>query len=394
MVQDVDIVFQKTDKHAADAQEEVAKKHHAARVIAFYLPQYHPIPENNEWWGPGFTEWTNVASAKPLFRGHQQPRFPANLGFYDLRVPEVRRQQAEMARDAGIEGFCYWHYWFGNGRRLLERPFNEVISSGEPNFPFCLAWANQTWTGVWHGASDRILVEQRYPGDKDYREHFFSLLPAFTDDRYIKVEGKPVFVVYRPRELPDSRRFCNLWREYAHEAGLPGLYLVAIVGDGWDEPNTGFDIRIPCEPGTMLKKFRFTRFEKLKHLLLKQDLYHSGRPIISRPLMYDYSRVISTATDNYTGSLPTLPCVVPNWDNTPRCGARGFLFTSQSPELYGVHLRNAVKYVKQMPDQEPFIFIKSWNEWAEGNFLEPDQRYGLEYLEVTNRVLKDSAFLP
>ena len=168
-----------------------------ARLIALYLPQFHPIPENDQWWGKGFTEWTNVAKAVPMFSGHYQPRIPADLGFYDLRVPEVRMAQAEMAAEHGVEGFCYWHYWFA-GKRLLERPFNEVLKSGEPKFPFCLAWANQTWTGIWHGAPDRILIEQTYPGIKDYESHFYALLDSFIDERYIKIDGKPVFVVYKP----------------------------------------------------------------------------------------------------------------------------------------------------------------------------------------------------
>ena len=165
------------------------------RLIAFYLPQFHPIPENDEWWGRGFTEWTNVAKAVPLFRGHYQPHFPADLGFYDLRVPEVREAQAAMAKAYGIEGFCYYHYWFGHGRRLLERPFNEVLSSGKPDFPFCLCWANDTWTGIWHGAPNKVLIEQRYPGVEDYKAHFYALLDAFRDPRYMTVDGKKIFII-------------------------------------------------------------------------------------------------------------------------------------------------------------------------------------------------------
>ena len=174
--------------------------HTTPRLIAYYLPQYHPIPENDGWWGRGFTEWTNVAKARPLFRGHYQPHIPADLGFYDLRLPEVRQAQAELARQAGIEGFCYWHYWFA-GKRLLERPFNEVLASGKPDFPFCLAWANATWTGIWYDAPDRILMEQTYPGQDDHKAHFNALLPAFLDERYIRGGWKanlPGFPAFRP----------------------------------------------------------------------------------------------------------------------------------------------------------------------------------------------------
>ena len=156
-----------------------------ARLISFYLPQFHPIPENDRWWGRGFTEWTNVTKAKPLFKGHYQPRLPADLGYYDLRLPEVREAQAELARNAGIEGFCYYHYWFG-GKQLLEQPFNEVVASGKPDFPFCLCWANQTWTGVWYGAPHRTLVEQTYPGREGHRRHFLALRRAFLDERYLR----------------------------------------------------------------------------------------------------------------------------------------------------------------------------------------------------------------
>ncbi|HEX7787590.1 MAG TPA: glycoside hydrolase family 99-like domain-containing protein, partial [Methylomirabilota bacterium] len=199
-----------------------------ARVLAFYLPQFHPIPENDEWWGPGFTEWRNVAKARPLFRGHYQPRIPGELGFYDLRVPETRWAQAELARTHGVEAFCYWHYWFA-GRRILERPFREVLRLREPDFPFCLAWANQTWTGIWHGLRDRTLIEQTYPGRQDYVAHFHAVLPALQDPRYVTVDGKPLFYVYAPREMPNALEFTDLWRDLAVKAGLKGLYL---VGEG------------------------------------------------------------------------------------------------------------------------------------------------------------------
>ncbi len=198
------------------------------RVIAFYLPQFHPIAENDIWWGAGFTEWTNVAKAKSLFPGHRQPRVPADLGFYDLRVAETRAAQAAMARDCGVEGFCYWHYWFGNGRRILERPFHEVLASGEPDFPFCLAWANQSWTGIWHGNPGTTLIEQTYPGPADEVAHFEWALPAFRDPRHMRVDGKPIFVVFAPHDLPSTTSFIAHWRALAREAGLPGVYIIAI----------------------------------------------------------------------------------------------------------------------------------------------------------------------
>lgn len=203
-----------------------------ARVVALYLPQFHPIPENDRWWGPGFTEWTNVAGARPLFPGHRQPNLPGSLGFYDLRLAEVRAAQAALAQAHGIEAFCYWHYWFGDGRQLLERPFEEVLASGSPDISFCLGWANESWSGVWHGAPERILIEQRYPDDDDSL-HFAHLLTAFRDERYLRVGGRPVFHVYRPEQLPDASRFVQRWQDLAAEAGLPGMYLVAGLRDSY-----------------------------------------------------------------------------------------------------------------------------------------------------------------
>jgi lipopolysaccharide biosynthesis protein len=185
-----------------------------ARIVAYYLPQFHPIPENDKWWGRGFTEWTSVARAKPLFRGHYQPHIPADLGFYDLRVPETRIAQAEMASEHGIEGFCYWHYWFA-GKKLLERPFEEVLKSGEPNFPFCLGWANHSWTGIWDANPNRKLIEQTYPGTKDHEEHFRHLLQAFIDPRYITVDGKPLLILFRPYEILACKHMTDLWRVLA-----------------------------------------------------------------------------------------------------------------------------------------------------------------------------------
>ena len=203
------------------------------RVIAFYLPQFHPIPENDKWWGKGFTEWTNVGKAKPLFKGHYQPRVPADLGYYDLRMPEVREAQAEMARAAGIEGFCYWHYWFGNGKKLLERPFQEVLLSGKPDFPFCLGWANHSWTNKsWEVGTKKVkeatLMEMIY-NKEEYIKHFYEVLPAFKDKRYIQVDGKPLFLVFRPLEIPNPREFIELWQAMAQENGLKGIYFVGIA---------------------------------------------------------------------------------------------------------------------------------------------------------------------
>jgi hypothetical protein len=201
-----------------------------ARLIAFYLPQFHPTADNDAWWGKGFTEWTNVSKARPLFPGHYQPHLPADLGFYDLRVPESRAAQADLARAAGVEAFCYWHYWFA-GRRVLERPFNEVVASGQPDFPFCLAWANDSWKSHWYGAEKRTLLEQTYPGRDDHERHFYALLPAFLDRRYLRVRNRPMFTIFRPKALPETEAFIAQWQELAVKNGLEGMHFVAHLFD-------------------------------------------------------------------------------------------------------------------------------------------------------------------
>jgi lipopolysaccharide biosynthesis protein len=359
-----------------------------ARVIAFYLPQYHPIPENDEWWGAGFTEWRNAAKARPMFRGHYQPHVPADLGFYDLRVPETRLAQADMARRYGVEAFCYFHYWFG-GRRILERPFNEVLSSGQPDFPFCLCWANQTWTGVWHGAENRILIEQTYPGREDHLAHFDYLLTAFRDPRYVKVDGKPLFVVYQPEELPDAKGVTDLWRKLAIEAGLPGLFLVAEhPNPAWNPIPFGFDAKVAVRLPPRRRSWTpwTSPVKKMKNKVLD---------LLGRPSVLDYTAATSSMVLPPTEGLETYPCVMPNWDNTPRSGSKGLVFTDSTPELFGDLLDKALSVVEQLPTNRRFLFVKAWNEWAEGNHLEPDLRFGHRYLEVLRgRLQRPSAERP
>lgn len=349
-----------------------------ARLIAFYLPQFHPVPENDEWWGKGFTEWTNVAKAKPLFRGHYQPHLPADLGFYDLRVPEVRIAQAELAKEYGIEGFCYWHYWFGNGRRLLERPFNEVLHSGKPDFPFCLAWANDSWTGIWHGAPGRILVEQKYPGPEDYKAHFYAVLDAFHDRRYMTVHGEKIFIIYNPKMLPNARAFTDQWRELASKEGLKGIHFVAHAVKS-NPQKYGCDA---CVENVPFLRIPLSFWERLKSLI--------NRHMIGKrfPMTRSYPEFV-----NYLNNIPLspheYPLVIPNWDNTPRSGTNGLVLLGSTPELFKDMLQKAIMKIGHISDFENrIIFVKAWNEWAEGNHLEPDRRYGHAYLKI----IKDCIF--
>lgn len=350
-----------------------------ARLIAFYLPQYHPIPENDKWWGPGFTEWTNVAKAKPLFRGHYQPHVPADLGFYDLRVPETRMVQAQMAKRCGIEAFCYWHYWFGNGRRILERPFAEVLESGEPNFPFCLAWANASWSGIWYGDPKTTLIEQTYPGPKDEAAHFHAVLPAFRDERYLRVEGKPLFVVFEPFGLPNPTSFIAHWRQLAIQAGLPGLFFVGLSNIRSDRL-AQFDAITPHPPHDFRASRKLIRRSIARRLRRIVNQLAGGR--LHRPVIYSYSDVVKCAFSEFPADPRFLPCVLPNWDNTPRSGNRGVVFDKSNPELFREYLLKGLALIERNPPELRICFLKAWNEWAEGNYLEPDLQFGHGYLDV------------
>ena len=358
-----------------------------ARLIAYYLPQFHPIPENDAWWGKGFTEWTNAAKARPHFKGHYQPHVPADLGFYDLRLPEVRAAQAAMARENGVEAFCYFHYWFA-GKRLLEWPFNEVLASGEPDFPFCLCWANQTWTGIWHGAPDRVLIEQDYPGMDDHRRHFDTLLPAFYDKRYLTVDGKPLFVVFKPRELPDSLRVLDFWRELAAKAGLPGLFFVAEYHrPDWDPKPGGYDAVVMNN----LWPWRYERpgwNQPVRKILEK---YYRWQRV---PKVLLYEQVIDSLVTEPVPGIESFPCLFPNFDNTPRTEENGIVLHGSTPELFRRHLRRALDRMKNTPRERRILFVKSWNEWAEGNHLEPDLKFGMRYLEVLREELLEDRRKP
>ena len=362
------------------------------RAIAFYLPQYHPIPENDEWWGKGFTEWTNVVKAKPLFKGHYQPRLPADLGLYDLRVPEVREQQAQMAAKHGIEGFCYWHYWFGNEKKILERPFAEVLEMGKPNFPFCLGWANESWSGIWHGDPNKILAEQTYPGEEDQINHFNYLLKAFKDDRYIKIEGKPLFYIYSPDKIPQIKNLTNLFRDLAVKNGLKGLYIIANTADeNWDPIAHGCDAVNLCLLGNLIGRMAFVGnifYRKIKNQLYKSGLTSAYHKLIKRPLhIFDYKKATSFLISNKTQPYDSYPCVIPNWDNSARSGLRALILKNSTPAAFENHLNDAMNLVKTYPPEKRIIFIKSWNEWAEGNHLEPDRKFGMQYLQVLKKAL-------
>ena len=381
-----------------------------ARVIAFYLPQFHPIPENDKWWGKGFTEWTNVAKAKPLFKGHYQPHIPSDLGFYDLRMPEIRQQQADLAREAGIEGFCYWHYWMGGGRMLLERPFQEVLKSGAPDFPFCLGWANGNWSNrSWSTGNfmkkDSVLMEQTY-GHDDYIKHFEYVLPAFKDSRYITVEDKPLFYIHDPETIPEINEFINLWRDLAKKNGLKGIYFVGrtnnlvfreigkgkhgkyvvpyegiekdlcnhILGMGFDAVNTRGLYRAEYK---LEGKFS-SAFRKFYYHIFKVGLLKKFKQA-------DINKHIYTSEDGWENVHPT---ILPGFDRSPRAGKMAVIYTDSTPEVFKEQIIHALDIVKDKEPEKRILFLQAWNEWAEGNHMEPDLKYGHGYLDALKEIIK------
>lgn len=357
------------------------------KAICFYLPQYHPIPENDEWWGRGFTEWRNVTKAKPLFPGHYQPHLPADLGFYDLRLPEVREAQAELAREHGIHGFCYYHYWF-NGRRILERPFEEVLESGKPDFPFCLCWANENWSRNWDGGAKHILLEQHH-SDEDDHAHIVSLLPALRDPRYIRINGRPLLLIYRTELLPDPLRTATIWRKVAREAGLGELYLARVENfvNGIDPATIGFDAAVEFSPddrdmGQAVFSGSVTNKLSQWGILPKAFSQHT---------VLRYTVIAEARMRRATPAYNQFRCVTPMWDNTARRKEGGRILIGPTPQLYKAWLTTALKQTRErFQGDEQIIFINAWNEWAEGCHLEPDLKHGHAFLEATKQAMISS----
>lgn len=368
-------------------------------ILALYLPQFYPFKENDEWWGPGFTEWTNVAKAKPLFNGHNQPRIPADLGFYDLRVKEIRERQVELAKRAGVTAFCYWHYWFGEGRRLLDRVFDEVLSDGKPDFPFCLGWANHSWYAkTWNKDSkDKLLIEQTYPGLDDARQHFNYLLKAFKDERYLKIDGKPYLFIFDPHNLPDL--YIDLFNMWALENGYPGLYLVANISP-YDNKEEFITKGYTAVIINRVSKSILTRkdiqkrrmYEIMKNNAFFQTLLAIRRKLIKfvkpTPIIVDYKEYYKSLVTEQEYASDVIPQIVPQWDHTPRSGINGLAWINTSPSLFYKHACMAIEAVKHKDN--PVVMLKSWNEWGEGNYMEPDNVNGCGYIDALSQAINDT----
>lgn len=356
------------------------------KPIAIHLPQFHPFKENDEWWGKGFTEWTNVTKAKPLFEDHYQPHLPADLGFYDLRLAEARLAQIELAKAYDIYGFCYYHYWF-NGKRLMTEPLDGMLKNAKEDFPFMLCWANENWTRTWDGMDKQVLIEQTYNKEDDYNHIDFLLNHFFIDDRYIKVNGKPIYVIYRPQLFPNIKETLKNWRLEAKKRGFPDLYLGYFQSFGFKEDpiSLGFDFAIDFQPDfSNAPTQEFAPLpQKIKAKLgLGKSAYHQHK-------IMDYKKFVAKQqTKGFQNFV--YPAITPMWDNTPRRKTGGHLFKESSPAEYGKWLQHIKEEFKWETQPEPFLFINAWNEWAEGNHLEPCKKWGLQYLEKTKEILSKS----
>jgi len=353
------------------------------KILALYLPQFHPIKENNIWYGKGFTEWTNVAKAKPLFWGHYQPHVPSELGFYDLRLKETLIEQVNLAKEYGLGGFCFYHYWFGNGYELLETPFKMILSDKNLDFPFCLAWANHKWEKkTWKaGVKNELLVDQKYLGVDDYSMHFYSLLDAFKDSRYIKVDGNILFFVYDPLGSEELSEFVKTWQKLAKENGLKGFYF---VGKDFDSRNK---VRI-LEKGfnaiyndTILKIHSKMGNARKAFLLI-------SRKVLKMPTVFSYKKAAKLMYSIDNDSETTIPLIAPNWDHSPRSGRSSIILNKSKPIYFEQLLIDTILQTQKKPLEKQIILIQAWNEWGEGNHLEPDLRYGRGYLEAIRKAIE------
>ena len=351
------------------------------RPIAIHLPQFHPTAENDSWWGKGFTEWTNVTKAKPLFEGHYQPHLPADLGFYDLRLEEARIAQAELAKEHGIYGFCFYHYWF-NGKRLLQRPLDDMLKTKTPEFPFMLCWANENWTRKWDGKEEEILMKQTYSETDDLNHINFIAENFFSDKRYITIEGKPFYLIYRPRLFPDVQKTLDLWRNRVLKLGLGELYVGYVQNFNYKaEPRSvGFDCAIEFQPDfTNLPPRLFGSFkDKFLNKTRIKTSHFTKNNIFSYPAYVDKMIAKEKSADNI------YPGITPSWDNSARRKTNAFIFTDSSPAEYKRWLTSIIDKYR---NKDTFLFINAWNEWAEGNHLEPCQKWGSEYLKITKEIL-------
>lgn len=375
-----------------------------ARVIALYLPQFHPNEANDRFWGEGFTEWDNVKQARPLFRGHHQPCLPGDLGYYDLRDPEIRAAQAELARQAGIEGFCYWHYWFGGGKETLTLPLDEVVRLGEPDFLFCVGWANHDWTtGSWQRKKGRtkpeMIFRQTYPGEDDELRHFQRLLPCFRDRRYIRVGGKLLFLVFDPTALPHPKVWMERWNDLARQEGLEGFHFVGLC-PSLPELRVRDFLRLDALAGADFDRVRALGFDAVMSTNQKyaevrtggaprKMLYGAARRVKPGLLLekYRYGDIVRHFCTPADRRLDVYPQLLAGWDRSPRAGRRAIVYAGRNPRDFETAARLCLDCVADKPPEKRVVFLNSWNEWGEGAYMEPDEQFGTGFLDALKRVL-------
>ena len=345
-------------------------KQTSLKTIAFYLPQFHPIEVNDRSWGKGFTEWSNTTTAVAQFEGHYQPRIPGELGYYDLRLKEIQQRQIELAKSFGISGFCYYHYWF-DGQRVLEKPFNQVLKDKSLDLPFCLCWANENWTRAWDASEKEIILEQNH-SDQDDILFFKDIIPALMDERYIRIDSKPLLIVYRPDLLPNPKKTAECWRALARQNGIGEIYLATISTRNFkDYRSIGFDALIQFPPHNLRPKV--IPSEKLNLLNPK----FSGR-------VCDYNEAVTEALTELKEHPNMIPGVMMGWDNEARRPGRSTIYHNCTPKSYQNWLINAIRHsMDNKTKHEQLVFINAWNEWAEGTYLEPDKQHGYDYLKAT-----------
>lgn len=357
------------------------------RFFAYYLPQFHTVPENDAWWGHGFTEWTNVIKGSPLFRGHRQPLIPGSLGYYSLEDPIIMRRQANLAKSNHLDGFVFYHYWFGEGKYLLEKPLFHFLNDSTIDIQFCICWANESWKGTWHGASlNQMLQEQLYLGKEDYEKHFEFLLPFFKDSRCLKIKGMPVYQIYVPASIPDLEVYIDTFNKLSVEAGLKGIYWIGVKSsDSFSPSKYGIQGLV----NSNLSKINQYHRRSLQGTYFR---YFLSNPLIRKfmkwPKRIPY-RIVRACLEDFKEKylFDFFPLAIPNWDNTPRVNHEGTVYTSCSPKEFKKHLKSCIQQAKKNDSSEKeLVFIKSWNEWAEGNILEPEEKFGLGYIEVIKQL--------
>ena len=372
------------------------------KIIAFYLPQYHAIPENDSWWGKGFTEWVNVKKAKPLFKGHYQPKIPQNNNYYNLLNDEVKKWQIDLAKQNGVYGFCFYHYWF-DGHLLLEKPTQQFLKNKELNIPFCISWANSPWTRAWVSKEGQSLIDQKYGGKEQWKAHFEYLLPFFKDSRYIINDGKPLFVILEPNKIPCIEEMLDYWQVLAKENGIPGIdfaYQYILHGNIDDKYRKMFTFDIEFQPiyaledaPTKVNKIATRILHVIDNTLPLIDGRKLSEFLIRRVRKHNYDEIWSALLKHEPKDEKSIPGVFVDWDNTPRRGKSGRVFIGGTPDKFQKYMALQIKRTKEIYNKD-LMFLTAWNEWGEGCYLEPDEKYGDAYLKAIKEALVETNEFP